>query len=161
MVCPFLSYERKIANSISTESILSFDLREEIDHASQMLPWSTSHSNSSTNVDECDLKASTKNSRQHLGLVRFLLRQVVSFGIDEDCDTFLRDSLGVERVERSLDVALQRSVYFSRVRLRLILSIAFLLCPSGDEMMRLIAGLLLPLLLLNDYSTSSVSFEYS
>lgn len=88
----------------STDSILTFDLRHEIDTASQMLPWSTSTSSTDS---ECDLTASTKNSREHLGLVRFLLAEVMTFGIDDDCDRLLGE-LGVKDDGMDLRVGLQR-----------------------------------------------------
>lgn len=48
-------------------------------------------------VDSFDLKANTINSKDHLGLVKFLLTQVVTFGFDIECDKVLVEGLGIRK----------------------------------------------------------------
>lgn len=84
-----------------SDPLLSIDLRQTIDNASHILPWQQLPDlklKSNGNGDQrSDLMADTKNSRDHLGLVRLLLAHAVTFGIDEGADQALVDHLEIIR----------------------------------------------------------------
>lgn len=84
------------------DPLLTLDLRDVIDTASNYLPWQQMHrseipNNGAESTTELqDLIADTKLSRgDHLGLVRLLLSRYATFGIDLQCDQALVDHLEI------------------------------------------------------------------
>lgn len=101
--------------------MFSVDLRKELEDRSQVLPWAEARrSNNGSSAprpngeatdgegDSCDLVSDTVNSREHLGLVRRLLSQVVTFGLDRDSDSMLEEQLQVSRPYAKAPLVLDR-----------------------------------------------------
>ncbi|KAL8287278.1 hypothetical protein RQP46_003730 [Phenoliferia psychrophenolica] len=96
------------------EPFLTVDLREDIEDALRLLPWAEARRSvpapaPASEVESCDLVSDTKNSRDQLGLVRLLLSQVLTWGLDQDTDELLVDNLSIERPAVQLASAVQSS----------------------------------------------------
>lgn len=85
---------------------LTIDLRTSIEDALRLLPWAETRR--ATDKTSCDLVSDTQNSRDQLGLVRLLLSQVSSWGLDRDSDELLEGQLGIRRPDVVFPAAIQR-----------------------------------------------------
>lgn len=94
-----------------SEPFLTVDLREDIEDALRLLPWAEARRSAApADVESCDLVSDTKNSRDQLGLVRLLLSQVLTWGLDQDTDELLVDNLNIARPAVLFASAVQRCV---------------------------------------------------
>ncbi|KAK4704763.1 hypothetical protein P7C70_g1446, partial [Phenoliferia sp. Uapishka_3] len=95
------------------EALLTIDLRADIEDALSLLPWAEIRRSATPvppdepDAETCDLVSDTKNSREQLGLVRLLLAQIASWGLDSDTDELLVEHLSIARPSASLSSALQ------------------------------------------------------
>ncbi|KAM0751154.1 hypothetical protein T439DRAFT_313451 [Meredithblackwellia eburnea MCA 4105] len=89
----------------SHDPLLMVDLRHNIDESLRLLPWAEAQRGShktvqpptKTNGSKLDLTSDSQNSRDNMGLVRLLLSQVATFGLDADTDDLLESHLGVSK----------------------------------------------------------------
>ena len=106
------------------DPVLTLDLRSDLDDALRSLPWAGESKRPSKKAgalftiatDGFDSPASGKgfaspasaSAKESLSLIRMLLSNLVTFGLDEDTDNLLTEHLGVERPTWQLRSAVSR-----------------------------------------------------
>lgn len=133
---------------------MAVDLRTSVEDALNLLPWTENRKGGArapvASLASCDLVSDTQNSKGHLGMVRFLLSHVLTFGIDSETDILLSDHLKIKRPSRQFGKAVERlvpsftheppvsvadSTSRTAVRLRLLL---ILWCPRPGASQKLL-----------------------